>query len=79
LRADAGHDRPMVGLLMLVLRGLALALRGHRELVLENVALRQQLQGAAASTGYLQSHWEFATDREILTAEGSPWQTTRKT
>ena len=33
----------MLQLLMLVGRALALALRGHRELVLENLALRQQL------------------------------------
>ncbi|HJZ74712.1 MAG TPA: hypothetical protein VKE51_23410 [Vicinamibacterales bacterium] len=33
----------MLELLIVVVRGLALVLRGHRELVLENVALRQQL------------------------------------
>src|SRR3954469_17088604 len=33
----------MVQLLILVGRALALGLRGHRELVLENLALRQQL------------------------------------
>jgi hypothetical protein len=33
----------MLQLLMVVCRALALALRGHRELVLENLALRQQL------------------------------------
>jgi hypothetical protein len=33
----------MLVLLIAVVRGLALVLRGHRELVLENVALRQQL------------------------------------
>src|SRR5436190_19846624 len=40
---DAGQDGLMLELLIVVVRGLALALRGHRELVLENVALRQQL------------------------------------
>jgi putative transposase len=43
LRPDAGHDRPMLVLLIVVVRGVAFVLRGHRELVLENVALRQQL------------------------------------
>jgi putative transposase len=33
----------MLELLIVVVRSLALALRGHRELVLENLALRQQL------------------------------------
>ena len=33
----------MLELLLIVVRALALALRGHRELVLENLALRQQL------------------------------------
>ena len=33
----------MLQLLMVVCRALALALRGQRELVLENLALRQQL------------------------------------
>jgi hypothetical protein len=33
----------MVQLLILVGRALAVGLRGHRELVLENLALRQQL------------------------------------
>jgi putative transposase len=38
-----GQDGLMLQLLIVVVRGLALALRGHRELVFENVALRQQL------------------------------------
>src|SRR5262245_22316803 len=42
-RTDAGHDRRMLELLIVVVRALTLALRGHRELVLENLALRQQL------------------------------------
>jgi hypothetical protein len=33
----------MLELLIVIARGLILALRGHRELVLENLALRQQL------------------------------------
>lgn len=36
----------MLNLLILVGRGLALAFRGHHELVLENLALRQQLLAA---------------------------------
>ena len=43
LRADAGHDRSMLELLIVIVRGLTLALRGRRELVLENLARRQQL------------------------------------
>jgi hypothetical protein len=35
----------MLELLIVVVRALALALRGQRELVLENLALRQQLGG----------------------------------
>jgi len=35
LRTDAGHDRPMLVLLIVVVR-VALVLRGHRELILEN-------------------------------------------
>jgi putative transposase len=42
-RIDASHDRCMLELLLVVARALALALRGHQELVLENLALRQQL------------------------------------
>jgi hypothetical protein len=40
--ATATIDR-MLELLVVVVRALTLALRGHRELVLENLALRQQL------------------------------------
>lgn len=35
--------RRMLELLIVIVRALTLALRGHRELVLENLALRQQL------------------------------------
>jgi hypothetical protein len=42
-RIDASHHRCMLELLLVVARARALALRGHRELVLENLALRQQL------------------------------------
>ena len=42
-RIDGCHDRCMLELLIVAARALALALRGHRELVLENLALRQQL------------------------------------
>src|SRR3954452_7081887 len=47
VRVDSGararQDREMLRLLLVVCRALALALRGHREVVLENLALRQQL------------------------------------
>jgi putative transposase len=40
----------MLGLLIVIGRALALGLRGHRELVLENLALRQQLMGMKRAT-----------------------------
>jgi hypothetical protein len=39
-RSDARHDRSMLELLIVIGRALALASRGHTELVLENLALR---------------------------------------
>jgi hypothetical protein len=41
----------MLRLLMVVCRALALSFRGHRELVLENLALRQQLIAMTRSNG----------------------------
>ena len=41
----------MLQLLMVVCRALALALRGHREVVLENLALRQQLMAMKRANG----------------------------
>ena len=49
-RIDASHDRCMLELLIVAARALALALRGHRELVLENLALRQQLAAMTRTT-----------------------------
>jgi hypothetical protein len=43
LRSKAGHDRAVLKFLMRAVRGLGLIVCGHRDLVLENVALRQQL------------------------------------
>ncbi len=40
----------MLDLLILIGRALALALRGQRELVLENLALRQQLAAMKRAT-----------------------------
>jgi len=40
----------MLDLLIVIVRGLALAFRGHRELVLENLALRQQLMTLKRTT-----------------------------
>lgn len=37
-----GHDGGVLDILLLIARALALACRGHHELVLENLALRQQ-------------------------------------
>src|SRR5262245_25215972 len=42
----------MLELLIVVVRALTLALRGHRELVLENLALRQQLLAYHRTTRY---------------------------
>src|SRR5918996_4199351 len=47
---NASHDRCMLELLMVIGRALTLALRGHRELVLENLALRQQLTAVTRTT-----------------------------
>jgi hypothetical protein len=47
---DASHDRRIVELLIAIGRAWAWALRGHRELVLENLALRQQLTAMKRST-----------------------------
>src|SRR5215213_4719036 len=40
----AGHDHGVLATILWIARALALACRGHHELVLENLALRQQLQ-----------------------------------
>jgi hypothetical protein len=40
----------MLELLIVIGRALALALRGHREVVLENLALRQQLTALKRTT-----------------------------
>ena len=42
---DVRHDRGMLKLLVLMDRALALACHGHQVLVLENMALRQQVRG----------------------------------
>jgi hypothetical protein len=44
---SASDDRSVLELLILIGRGLALAFRGHQELVMDNLALRQQLMAAA--------------------------------
>jgi hypothetical protein len=49
-RVDASHDRRMLELLIVIARALPLALRGHEELVLENLALRQQLAALQRTT-----------------------------
>jgi hypothetical protein len=40
----------MLELFIVIVRGLALALRGHQELVFENLALRQQLMSIKRAT-----------------------------
>ena len=42
----------MLELVIVIGRALALALRGHRELVLENLALRQQLAAMKRTCPY---------------------------
>ena len=49
----------MLELLIVVVRALTLALRGHRELLLENLALRQQLAGSTERRDAASGH---ATD-----------------
>jgi hypothetical protein len=42
---DRSHqDRPVLELLVLLARAIALACRGHHDIVLENLALRHQLR-----------------------------------
>src|SRR2546428_3248794 len=47
---DTRHDRRMLQLIVLIGRALVLAGRGHHEVVLENVALRQQLRALKRTT-----------------------------
>src|SRR5262249_37860723 len=58
----------MLVLLIVVVRGVALVLGGHRELVLENVALRQQL----AAMKRAQKRVPLNTGDRLF---GSPWRT----
>ena len=74
MRADASQDGVMLQLLIVVVRGLALALRGHRELVLENVALRQQL---AAMQRVQKRVSVTTTDRLFWTALAHGWRNWR--
>jgi hypothetical protein len=64
--ATPAHDRHMLELLILIGRALALALRGHQELVLENLALRQQL-----TTGHARP--SAHASRRGTSCLGSPW------
>jgi hypothetical protein len=63
-----------------VVRALALALRGHRELVLENLALRQQLAAFRRKRCRLRPgdrlFWMALarTWRNVISAPASPWQ-----
>jgi hypothetical protein len=50
LGTRASQDRNMLQLLIVMGRALALGLPGHRELVLENLALRQQLMAMKRAT-----------------------------
>src|SRR5207248_1832026 len=49
-RGEASDDPRMLELLIVIGRALALALRGHQELVLENLTLRQQLMAMRRTT-----------------------------
>jgi len=65
----------MLELLIVVVRALTLALRGHRELVLENLALRQQLAALNRST----KRARFRTcDRLFWIALARGWQNWRR-
>jgi hypothetical protein len=60
--ANASHDYRHPGAPIVVVRALTLALRGHRELVFENLARRQQLAASterrdAASGHAIDSFW----------------------
>jgi hypothetical protein len=60
----------MLELLILIARALALAFRGHRELVLENLALRQQL--ATLKRSVRRPHVQ-TRDRLFWIALGHSW------
>src|SRR5712691_9610665 len=64
----------MLELLVVIVRALALACRGHRELVLENLALRQQLTALRRTTkrALLQTR-----DRLFWIALARSWQNWR--
>ena len=47
---DPRHDRGVLEMIVLVGRALALAFQGHQEVVLENIALRQQLRAVTRPT-----------------------------
>jgi hypothetical protein len=55
----------VLNLLILIGRGLALAFRGHHELVLENLALRQQL---VADRGREKRLVSFPVPRQYVSA-----------
>ena len=66
---DAPSKRPnrrVLELILVLVRGLALACRGHHELVLENLALRQQLN-ALRRTGTRPQLRRPSTDTAIRT------------
>ena len=64
----------MLELLIVIARALALAFRGHRELVLENLALRQQL--TAVTRGTRRSHLQ-TRDRLFWIALAQIWRNWR--
>jgi putative transposase len=64
----------MLELLIVIGRALALGLRGHRELVLENLALRQQLVAMKRETSRPRLH---ARDRLFWIAVTRVWQNWR--
>jgi putative transposase len=64
----------MLELLIVIVRGLTLALRGHRELVLENLALRQQL--AAMQRAHQRVHLQ-TRDRLFWIALARRWRNWR--
>lgn len=74
-RTGASHDRRMLELLIVLVRALTLALRGHRELVLENLALRQQLAALRRTTKRARLR---TCDRLFWMARARSWRNWRR-
>ena len=62
-------------MIVLIARALALALRGHQELVLENLALRQQLQALRRTGARPRLGWRDRLFWIVLAKSWRRWRT----